>query len=243
MLDKIEVLSRTSSSSNILEAQTYWSQAQQLVDWDAARSREKIVCALILSDTSSPKEVFTKAIGATKPTQISNHGAALSKHQFGASTPIKALCYGEKDVYSEGYYVRPSGVVKPLPTFVCIHGGPYARITEAFDGSYYGWTPYLVNAGYGILVPNYRGNSSKGEDWAKASYGGMGTVEYEDILALVQMGVDEGFIDPKRIVVGGWSQGGFLTYLSAVRNGATELPDGRKKTWRFKGAIAGAGVT
>jgi len=243
MLDKIEVLNRTNSSSDVLEAQTYWSQAQQLVDWDAARSREKIVCAMILSDVSFPKEVYTKAIGATKPTQISNHGAVLSKHTFGASTPIKALCLGEKDVYAEGYYVRPPGVVKPLPTFVNIHGGPYMRQTIAFEAGGYGWTPYLVNAGYGILVTNYRGNSSKGDEYTKPADGQVGTVEYEDILALVQKGIDEGFIDPEYIVVGGWSQGGFLTYLSAVRNGATELPDGRKKTWRFKGAIAGAGVT
>ena len=245
MLDEIEVLSRTSSSSDILKAQTHWSQAQHLADFDAIRSNEKIVCALVLSDASSPKEVFTKAAGATKPIQISTHGTVLSKHEFGNSTQIQALCYGETSVYADGYYVRPVGAPshKPLPTFVNIHGGPYMRQTITFEAGGYGWTPYLVNAGYGILVTNYRGNSSKGDDYTKPSDGQVGTVEYEDILALVQKGVDDGFIDPEHIVVGGWSQGGFLTYLSAVRNGAAELPDGRKKTWRFKGAIAGAGVT
>ena len=39
-------------------------------------------------------------------------------------------------------------------------------------------------------------------------------------------------VHPEEVVVAGWSQGGFLSYLSAVRD-----------DFKFKGAICGAGVT
>lgn len=39
------------------------------------------------------------------------------------------------------------------------------------------------------------------------------------------------------MIVGGYSQGGFLTFLSAVRNGLHDLG------WRFNAGIAGAGVS
>lgn len=44
-------------------------------------------------------------------------------------------------------------------------------------------------------------------------------------------------VDKNKVLVAGWSQGGYLTYLSAVRNGTHGFG------WRFAGAIAGAGIT
>lgn len=60
----------------------------------------------------------------------------------------------------------------------------------------------------------------------------MGTTDYEDVITLVKAGISRGLIDKDRVVIGGWSQGGFLSYLSVTR------PD-----FQFKGAICGAGVT
>ncbi|KAK8203141.1 hypothetical protein M8818_005366 [Zalaria obscura] len=49
--------------------------------------------------------------------------------------------------------------------------------------------------------------------------------------------IEAGLTDPKRIVAGGWSQGGFLSYLASTRNGA------HGQGWKFRGTICGAGVT
>lgn len=233
---------------DVINGKTLYSAEQQIegfgASFDVHFSDGKTSIALVTSSTSTPPEVYTKSFVRDDITEISNHGAHLSSHPFGKYTAIRCRSFDDA-VTLEGYYVTPSNHSKgPLPTFVCIHGGPYMRNTRGFDGSSWGQTPYLLNTvKCGILIPNYRGNSSQGEDFAKPARGFVGTVEYDDILRLVQKGIDQNLIDPDNIIVGGWSQGGFLSYLSAVRNGAEKLPDGAPKTWRFKGAIAGAGVT
>jgi dipeptidyl aminopeptidase/acylaminoacyl peptidase len=95
----------------------------------------------------------------------------------------------------------------------------------------------LLNHGYAILQPNYRGSSGQGERFARYSDGGMGVYDEPDIVAMTHHAIEKGLADRDRLLVGGWSQGGHLSYLSSVRNGAHGLG------WRFKGAIAGAGVT
>jgi len=60
----------------------------------------------------------------------------------------------------------------------------------------------------------------------------MGTSDYDDVITLVKAGISKGLIDKDRVVIGGWSQGGFLSYLSVTRS-----------DFQFKAAICGAGVT
>jgi len=60
----------------------------------------------------------------------------------------------------------------------------------------------------------------------------MGTVEYDDIITLVKAGISRGMIDKDRVAIGGWSQGGFLSYLAVTRS-----------DFHFKAAVCGAGVT
>jgi dipeptidyl aminopeptidase/acylaminoacyl peptidase len=99
------------------------------------------------------------------------------------------------------------------------------------------FTPLILAEGYGILIPNYRGSSGRGERFASYTRSGFGMYDEPDIVAMTQHAIDEGYADKTRLVAGGWSQGGYLSYLSAVRNGAHGFG------WRFQGIFAGAGVT
>jgi dipeptidyl aminopeptidase/acylaminoacyl peptidase len=69
----------------------------------------------------------------------------------------------------------------------------------------------LVSAGYGVLYPNYRGGSGYGEDYASQARGAMGTNDYGDVTALLNHRVKKGLVDAEKVVVGGYSQGGFLS--------------------------------
>jgi dipeptidyl aminopeptidase/acylaminoacyl peptidase len=66
--------------------------------------------------------------------------------------------------------------------------------------------------------------------------GGQGKYDYADVISITDNAIKEGFADSKKLIIGGWSQGGLITYICSVRNGLHGLG------WRFNACIAGAGV-
>ena len=94
-----------------------------------------------------------------------------------------------------------------------------------------GWGQLLATAGYAVLLPNYRGGVGHGNDFAAAARAGMGTVEWDDVMAATDAVVERGIADPARLGIGGWSQGGFLTAWAVTQ------------TDRFAAAVMGAGVS
>ncbi|KAL2040591.1 hypothetical protein N7G274_006570 [Stereocaulon virgatum] len=217
-----------------------WNGQTDLETWDGQSVGHGEHCRGLMavgmqSGTSGricPTEIYAFERG--KPvTQLSQHGQALTKFDFGEA--IALACRTQDGTVQEAILVRPSDVVdeaKPRPTVVLVHGGPYSRISIQFNLLYFYWGPYLVNAGYTILCPNYRGGSGRGEDHASQARGGMGTKDYSDIISLVSKGISMGLIDEHKVAIGGYSQGGFLSYVAVTRE---DFP--------FKAAVCGAGVT
>lgn len=221
--------------------------------WDAIETaKDETVVAVVLGSTTSPNEVFTLNAGVAadgyarrkeKPTQMSHHSAAIPRDALGTYKPLH--CESEdKTTTLDGFFIAPpNSTGEPLPTVVLIHGGPYSRATNAFNVLYHYWYPYIQASGlgYGILCPNYRGGSGRGEHFASQARSKIGTVDYDDVLAVVDEGIKRGLVDKNRMIVGGWSQGGFLSCIAAVRNGRTT--QGRSLGWSFKGAMCGAPIT
>ncbi|KAF1347743.1 Alpha/Beta hydrolase protein [Delphinella strobiligena] len=172
---------------------------------------------------------------SAKLQQISKHRESLKVAQ---NTPTAlSVKSSDGEVTLDGLFLAPkSEASEPFPTVVIIHGGPYWRATGSFMPDY-GWAQYLLSSGYAVLYPNYRGGLGHGGAFAAYVRGKIGTMEYDDVITLTQHCIDKKLIDKEKLIVGGWSQGGFLSYLSAVRNGVHGLG------WKFKGAICGAGVT
>jgi dipeptidyl aminopeptidase/acylaminoacyl peptidase len=96
------------------------------------------------------------------------------------------------------------------------------------------WAPDLlahVDAGFLVAMVNYRGSEGYGAEWRDALTGNIGFMELEDILAGLDDLVARGLADPARVVLAGWSWGGYLTLLGAGRH-----PD------RWRSLIAGVPV-
>ncbi|KAK4621912.1 Acylamino-acid-releasing enzyme [Fulvia fulva] len=199
----------------------------------------KTIIAVATSDVNAPIEVYTRDIDAQNMVKLSTHGATFSDRTFGTCQFLNTRSADDK-VELDAVHLTPSLATPssstPLPTVVLIHGGPTSRNTNAFNTLYYFWTPYLLSLGYAILLPNYRGSSGKGEAFASWSIkpSGRGKYDHEDVITLTQLVIDQELADPGKLMVGGLSQGGFLTYLCSVRN---------DREWRFKAAIALAGIT
>ncbi|KAF4453128.1 hypothetical protein F53441_4125 [Fusarium austroafricanum] len=200
------------------------------------------VLAASLSDAGTPYDVFIIEKGKEN-IKLSNHGKPVADKSFGSCTVLTCQS-ADGEVELDSLYFAPKSKLgpdnkptEPLPTFVIIHGGPNSRDTNSFDTTPHNWAPYILNKGYGVLLPQYRGGAGRGEKFAMWSIGGQGKYDYADVISITDNAIKQGFADSKKLIVGGWSQGGLLTYLCSVRNGLHGLG------WRFNAAIAGAGVT
>ncbi|NJN40390.1 MAG: prolyl oligopeptidase family serine peptidase, partial [Gammaproteobacteria bacterium] len=87
--------------------------------------------------------------------------------------------------------------------------------------------------GYVVVKPNYRGSGGYGRDFVKEGRkpNGYGKRMQDDKNDVVTWFAAQGYVDPKRACIMGWSYGGY-----AAARGAQRDPD----VWRC--AIAGAGV-
>jgi dipeptidyl aminopeptidase/acylaminoacyl peptidase len=114
-----------------------------------------------------------------------------------------------------------------LPTIVDIHGGPSWAAKHAFNP---GSALPFAAAGYAVFLPNYRGNTGWGQDFAKLNIGDPGGAEFEDILAGIDRCVADGIADANRLGVTGVSYGGYMTAWAVAT------------TDRFKAAVMVSGI-
>jgi dipeptidyl aminopeptidase/acylaminoacyl peptidase len=107
-----------------------------------------------------------------------------------------------------GFLVTPEGR-PPFPTVMWVHGGP----TWMYGDDWHPDFQTLVDRGFAVALPNYRGSTGYGVAWRDRLVGDIGLPEVEDVLAWLDALVEEGTADPERVVMAGWSWGGYLTLL------------------------------
>ena len=79
-----------------------------------------------------------------------------------------------------GWLVLPDGP-GPHPVLLLVHGGPHAAYTPAvFDEA-----QVYAGAGYAVVMGNPRGSAGYGQDHGRAVVGALGTVDIDDLLALL----------------------------------------------------------
>jgi dipeptidyl aminopeptidase/acylaminoacyl peptidase len=114
-----------------------------------------------------------------------------------------------------GYLTVPPGArAANLPLVVMPHGGPTARDHWGFDFL----RAFLVSRGYAVLQMNFRGSAGYGTRWRDASLQDWGGLPYSDVTDGAHWAIKQGIADPKRLCIVGWSYGGYVALLSAVRN-------------------------
>lgn len=95
-----------------------------------------------------------------------------------------------------------------------IHGGPTAYDAPGFSADYAHWT----GKGYVVLNVNYRGSTSYGRAFSEAIRGEWGPREADDILSGVDELLARGWVDPERLFISGFSQGGINTLYVVTRD-------------------------
>lgn len=96
---------------------------------------------------------------------------------------------------------------------VWIHGGP----TDQFENSFARNIQFLVNQGYFVIAPNYRGSTGYGKEFEDADRFDMGGGDLDDVVSSAEWIKKTGFIDPKKVVALGASYGGYLTMMAVTK--------------------------
>jgi dipeptidyl aminopeptidase/acylaminoacyl peptidase len=129
----------------------------------------------------------------------------------------------------EGIVTFPAGYQpgRKYPFLVLPHGGPEANDTFRFDD----FARLIAGFGYVVLQPEYRGSTGYGSDFLNAIYQHFGDRAYRDVDSATDFALAQGWADPARLAIFGWSAGGFMTSWTVTQ------------THRYRAAIEGAGIT
>ena len=110
----------------------------------------------------------------------------------------------------QGWLLRPAGA-GPHPLIMNIHGGPIWHWRSAWLGRAGAVNLMLLKRGYAVFLPNPRGSTGRGQEFAQQVLGEMGGADTGDYLAGLDHLVGRGIADPSRLGVMGGSYGGFMT--------------------------------
>lgn len=150
---------------------------------------------------------FTKI----KELSIEPHqpGLDLATKLFKAACPVIEGSVISKDNFTIPYYfTKPRDGKTPYPTMVEVHGGPALRDDFVFDPQYQSLAECLNVA---TLQVNFRGSKGFGKEYEYAGDGNWDKV-LDDILLVTDTLIENGTIDPKRLIISGGSFGGYATY-------------------------------
>jgi dipeptidyl aminopeptidase/acylaminoacyl peptidase len=188
--------------------------------------------------SSADLHVFTVA----DPRHASNlaipHGNSLERLTTEGDDQLAKIWLGEvravrwtskEGIPLEGIVTFPpdykSGQRYPFMVFP--HGGPESNDSLRLDM----FCRFFSGMGYVVLQPEYRGSTGYGSQFLAAIYQHFGDRAYRDVDSATDYAVDQGWADPDRLAMFGWSAGGFLTSWTVTQ------------THRYKAAIEGAGIT
>lgn len=137
-------------------------------------------------------------VGPPNPKGEETYGIKNERH------PLKVYAY----VFTPKKLDRQS----KRPLLILPHGGVHADFTTYHAHI----VRELMDQGYIVVAPEYRGSTGYGKDFERAiDYGGL---EVDDIVAARDWAVDNlPVVDGGRVGIVGWSHGGLIALLAAFR--------------------------
>jgi dipeptidyl aminopeptidase/acylaminoacyl peptidase len=163
----------------------------------------------------APQDLWTFDFAAQKPLQITHSlvGGLRSEDMvepFLVHYPSKDGKWQISAFVYVPYNAEKNGQNAAI---VSIHGGPASQTLNSFDKG----IQYLVNQGYFVIAPNYRGSTGYGKEFEDANRFDMGGGDLEDVIAAAEWIKKTGYIDPKKVSVMGGSYGGYLTMMAVTK--------------------------
>jgi acylaminoacyl-peptidase len=109
----------------------------------------------------------------------------------------------------QGWIMKPPGFdpSKKYPLLLEIHGGPHYMYGVEFSHE----LQSFAGRGFVVLYTNPRGSTGYGEEFGNIIHTKYPGDDYKDLIAGVDLMIEKGYVDPKKLCVTGGSGGGLLT--------------------------------
>jgi dipeptidyl aminopeptidase/acylaminoacyl peptidase len=167
---------------------------------------------------TAPNDVWVYSLAAGKSRQITNSLVAGVRSEDMVEPFL--IHYPSRD----GKWTISAFVYVPYnmarsgqnAAVVYVHGGPTSQTVNSFSRI----IQHMVNQGYMVIAPNYRGSTGYGKEFQKANLFDMGGGDLQDVIAAADWIKQTGYLDPKKIALMGGSYGGYMTMM-----GVTKAPD------------------
>lgn len=184
--------------------------------------------AFEMQSLDRPTEIFAADFsggpGATPRRLTSANDAWLNRIRLAETRNVHFTSADGTEI--EGFVALPPDhrEGQRYPVLLRVHGGPVSQYSHSFNFE----AQMFAADGYVVVYTNPRGSSGYGQAFSQAIFADWGQKDFQDVMAGVDHVIEEGWGDPDRLGVGGWSYGGILTNYVITQ------------TDRFEGAITGA---
>jgi dipeptidyl-peptidase-4 len=189
---------QASFSANAAVFVDLWSNTETPPQTELFRADGSKLATLVANDPSQAGHPYAGFRAAHRPVEFG---------QFTAAS-------GEVLHYS---LITPDGFdpARTYPVVVWVYGGPAAQtVTNSWPGRADAFfNQYLAQNGYVVFSLDNRGTPRRGAKFGGALYGHQGGVEVQDQVAGVEFLRRQPWVDPARIGVYGWSNGGYMSLM------------------------------
>jgi len=207
--------------------QTILNPAWRILSFAMNKNSNEVV--FVGGRINQPYELFSQTYGKKNsvPKQLTFVNQDKMKFNFSSSNVISYNSYDGTPIEAVVFYPPNYDKTKKYPLLVIPHGGPDSISMNGFE--LFGLL--FSQEGYVVITPNFRGSIGYGVKFYEANRGVLGYVDYEDIISGIDYLIAQGVADPDKLLVGGWSYGGYMTnWIIGHTN-------------RFKAAVSVAGIS
>jgi dipeptidyl aminopeptidase/acylaminoacyl peptidase len=174
--------------------------------------------ALIYGDLDNPFDLYWCDTKSEKPIKRLTHSQpdAFNNYDWFEPDYITIPTSDGKSFPAKLWLPRNSNM--PAPLIVYIHGAGYSQNVDIAPWGYEDrFHRMLAQRGFAIVDIDYRGSSGYGREWRVGIFRHTGGKDLDDAVDAANYCVEQGWGDPGKIGMWGWSYGGFMTNMAMFR--------------------------